>query len=296
MRLLILSLIFLATLLLANQTSAQSHYRFTRHWNVSAYIGTSNFHGDVSDNTNSFRNSNPFSKYFYQDRRFGMGINLDKMFNPYFGARASFMYATMKSTKETEKIYFTGNMFEYSLSMVFDISNIFMGVDKYRPYQIYGFVGVGLSETRSELYGLLNDSLLHRVGYNVPNEGRGPQRLTEFTVPVGLGFRYKVGKQFSVFGEITRHVVFSNKMDAYPVEGTVYESLGLINVGMTYFFRLPNHWTMGRNPRYNGKSSDPSIRKFNKSKRVVMKTKQNKRARKRRKNYGFKKKRFRLFR
>lgn len=296
MRLLLLSLIFISSFLLANQTSAQSHYRFTRHWNVSAYLGTSNFHGDVSDNSNSFRNSNPFSKYFYQDRRFGGGIYIDKMFNPYIGARAAFMYANMKSTKESKKIYFTGDIYDYSLSMVFDVSNIFMGVDKYRNYQFYGFIGVGLSETRSELYGLLNDSLIHRIGFYIANEGSSPERLTELTIPVGIGFRYKFAKDFSVFGEVTRHVVISNKIDAYPVDGTMYESLGLINVGVTYFFRLPNHWTASRSTKYNGKSSDPSIRKFNKQKRVVMNTKQNKTSRKKRKNYGFKKKRFRVFR
>ncbi len=296
MRLLILSFIFISTFLLVNQTSAQSHYRFTRHWNVSAYIGTSNFHGDVSDNTNSFRNSNPFSKYFYQDRRFGGGIYIDKMFNPYLGIRGSLLYTSMKSTKETEKIYFTGNLYSYTLSMVIDISNIFLGVDKRRPHQVYGFIGIGLSETRSELYNLLNDSLLQTVGYHVADEKAGEERLTELTIPVGIGYRYKFAKQFSVFGEITRQVVLSNKIDAYPIEGTMYESVGLINVGVTYYFRLPNHWTASRSTKYNGKSSDPSIRQFNKKKRVVMKTKANKRARKMRRNYGFKKKRFKLFR
>ncbi len=291
MKKILLLFVVLFMFLASGQLQAQGHYRFTRSWNTSFFVGTTNFHGDVSDQTNSFQNSNPFSKYFYQDRRFGFGIYLDKMFNPYFGVRGILMYAAMKGTKESEKIYFTGNFFEYSLSAVLDFTNMFQGIDKYRKYQIYGFIGIGFTETRSELYNLHTDSLIYKVGYHVPKEGRGPERLTELTMPVGLGGRYKVGKQFSVFAEFTSHVVFSNKIDAYPVEGTNYESVGMINVGITYFFRLPNHWSTGGNPRYNGKSSDPAIRKFNKRKRVVMQTKANKRAVKRRRRYGMKRKR-----
>jgi len=292
MKKIILSIILpLLFIFIYTSGNAQKHYSFSNNWNTSFFVGTTNFHGDVSDNANSFKNNNPFSKYFYQDRRFGLGIYVDKMFNPYVGMRATVLWATMKSTKESEKIYFTGNFFEYSLSIVVDFTNIFMGIDKYREYQVYGFLGFGLTETRSELYHLGTDSLLYKVGYHVEKDGRGPSRLTEAVVPLGLGARYKISKEFSVFGEFTSNVVFSNKIDAYPVEGTIYESVGMINVGVTYFFKLPSHWGGNGSQRYNGKSSDPSIRKFNKKKRVIMKTSANKRAVKKRHKYG--RKRFR---
>lgn len=289
-RLLLSISILLLLLSFAGTVKAQKHYRFSNNWSASFFVGTTNFHGDLSDNANSFKNNNPFSKYFYQDRRFGLGVYVDKMFNPYFGARAILMYATMKSTKESEKLYFTGNFFEYSISAVFNLSNAIMGIDNYRPYQVYGFIGIGFTETRSELYNLKNDSLVDRVGYHIENEGRGPKRLTELVMPVGLGINYSLNKQFSVFGEFTSHVVFSNKIDVYPVEGTAYESVGMINVGITYSFRLPSHWGGRGSQKYNGKSSDPAIRKFNKNKRVVMKTSANKRAMKYR--YKKRKKKF----
>ncbi len=272
---------------IATTVNAQKQYKFANHWNTSFFVGATRFNGDVSDNANSFKDNNPFSKYFYQDRRMGMGIYLDKMFNPYFGIKGLFMYSTMKSTKESEKIYFKGNLFEYSISAVFDLTNAFLGIDKYRKYNVYAFLGVGLSEIRSELYDLNTDSVIAKVGYTVKKEGRGPNRLTEFTMPFGLGVRYNINKSFSVFGEFTSHVIFSNKVDAYPVDGTTSESLNMINIGVTYFFKLPGHWSISnRYVRHNGKSSDPSIRAFNKRKRVVMQTKANKKAMKQRKKYG----------
>ena len=116
------------------------------------FIGSTTFHGDVSDKTNSFMNNTPFSKYFYQDRKFGGGVYVDKMFTPYWGVRGTLLYAKMKSTKESSKIYFEGDLFEYSISGLIDFSNIFLGVDKYRVWNFYGFIGVGFTETRSILY------------------------------------------------------------------------------------------------------------------------------------------------
>ena len=285
----ILSLIYLLLVFTVFTVSvnAQRHYKFSSNWNTSFFVGTTNFHGDVSDSGNSFKDNNPFSKYFYQDRRFGLGIYVDKMFNPYIGMRGLLMYATMKSTKESEKLYFEGNFYEYSLSGLLDLTNIFLGHDKYRAYQVYGFLGIGMTETKSELFNLTNDSLLNQIGYKVEKEGRNPKRLTEVVMPVGIGARYKINKQLSVFGEFTSHIVFSNKIDAYAVDGTIQERVGLINVGLTYFFSLPSHWSIGNgNIRYNGKSSDSSIRKYNKNNHVVMKTKAYKSALKKRKKYG----------
>lgn len=263
----------------------QRNYLFTREWSVSGYIGSSNFHGDVSDNTNSLLNNTPFSKYFYQDRRLGLGLYVDKMFTPVFGVRGNLLYAEMKSTKESDKIYFTGNLFLYSISGLVDFSNIFLGVDKYRAWNFYGFIGVGYSESRSTLYDMNTDAVKGTNGFRMYKGSY--RRMTELTFPVGLGATFSIGSKAEIFVELTRNVVLTNKLDAFPVEKTKMESLGLVNIGVTYDFSLPNHWSMApRNPRYNGKSTDPSIKAFNKKKHVVMKTKASKKALKQRKKYG----------
>ncbi len=267
-------------------TKGQQSYLFTRNWSASFFVGTSNFHGDVADYSKGFVNNTPFSKYFYMDRRFGLGVNIDKMFNPYLGVKGMFMYSAIKGSSDKYKLYFNGDLYEYSFALKFDISNTFFGVDKYRKYDAYAFVGIGFSELRSELYDI-NGNQIGRIGYLITKPGRGPQRTTEIVVPIGLGGTYHQSKDLSFFFEITRHIINSSKVDAYPLEGGAkYESVGMINIGLTYHFRLPNHWSIGGNPRYNGRSNDPSIRKFNKKKHVVMKTKSNKRARKMRRKYG----------
>jgi hypothetical protein len=197
----------------------------------------------------------------------------------------------MKSTKESSKIYFEGDLFEYSVAGLIDISNIIYGLDRYRKWNFYVFLGVGFTETRSILYDLNTGDRIGSTGFRLSKTGNSYRRMTELTFPIGAGVKYCVGRKMNVFFEITRHIVHTSKLDAYPVEGTNFESLGLMNIGFTYDFRLPNHWTPARNPRYNGKSPDASIRAFNKRKHVVMKTKSYKKAKRKRKKYGRKRRR-----
>ncbi len=265
---------------------SQHYIGISDSWKISGFIGTSNFHGDITDNTNSFINNTPFSKYFYQDRKMGGGIYVDKMFGNVMGVRGVLMFSDMKSSKESDKIYFTGNTFEYSIAAYSNLSNLFFGYSRRRNWDVYVFLGIGYSETRSTAYSMTTGAVVGSTGYKKSNDGNRFLRMTEVVVPVGLGASYKFSKIAYVFVEVTRHFVNTNKLDAYPVEGTAIESLGLLNIGLSYNFALPSHWQIYRTPRYNGKSPDPAIRAFNKRKHVVMKTKANKKALKRRKRYG----------
>jgi hypothetical protein len=279
------SLLFLISI----RVEAQQSYSFTQQWSIHGYLGATNFHGDMTDKTNSFLNNTPFSKYFYQDRRIGFGIYVDKMFTPYYGIRGNLLYTNMKSTKESDKIYFAGTSFIYTLSGLLDVGNLILGVDKYRVWNGYFFLGIGYSETQANAYDFLTGKQIGSTGYVISPRGGSFRRMTEVCVPLGIGVKYKIEKSTEVFAEITRQIVLTNKLDAYPVEGTKIESLGMINLGISYDFNLPSNWTAGGTPRYNGKSPDPSIRAFNKKKKVVMRTNAYKKATKKRYKYGRKK-------
>ncbi len=279
--------IYILVLFITTNSFAQSTYLFGQNWTINGFVGTTKFYGDCTDNTNSILSNSPFSKYFYQDRRFGFGLYVDKDINSYIGVRGSLLYAVLKSTKESEKIYFEGDSYEYSLSLKFDLTNIFMGVDRYRPWNIYGFIGIGFTETLSDLYDLTTgDHLLPSGDIDSMFVSGSKKRTTETTMPIGIGVNYKIDRKVKVFFEFTQHIVHTNKLDAYPVEGTKFESFGLINIGISYDFNLPSHWGFSTNPRYNGKSPDASIKAFNKKKHVIMNTKAKQKALKMRKKYG----------
>ncbi len=184
-------LFIVLVLFIANTAVAQRSYPFGQEWSINGYIGTTQFYGDCSDNTNSIFSNSPFSKYFYQDRGIGLGLYVDKKITPYIGIRGTLLYAVIKSTKESEKIYFEGDTYEYSISALFNLTNIFLGIDKYRHWNIYGFIGIGFTETLSDLYDLNTGAhLLPSGDVDSLFVGSSKKRMTETTMPIGLGVNY----------------------------------------------------------------------------------------------------------
>jgi opacity protein-like surface antigen len=270
---------------------AGKNYPFGKYWEFGVFVNTANFHGDLSENQNSFLNNTPFSSYFYQDRKFGGGILINKMFTPIWGVKGIFEYAQLAGRNEKLNARFQGDLFLYTTNVVFDWSNAFLGEDKYRKWSSYAYIGIGFSETRSNAYDLQSGIQIGSTGYKISKYGNGYQRMTETTIPIGLGATYKLNKSITLFFEWNRYFVNTNKLDAFVIESTRYESVGNLVLGATYKFDLPSHIVPNSNPRYNGKSPDPSIREYNKNNHVIMKTKANKKALKQRKKYGRKKNR-----
>ena len=259
------------------------HYRFSNYWSVSPSFGVSSFFGDLSNKRNGFLKSTPFSKYFYEDRQLMVGLTLQKEINQYFGVRGNIQFGNIKSTDESVKLYFTSKMFEYSLLGTADLTNLILGIDRQRPWKLYGFLGIGLTESHTWKYNLLNDSLIQS---SPMGEGSSIPTMTESVLPFGLGFQYKILKNLNLTAEISRHYINSDKLDGVIYDGQKFEGFGYLGIGITYNFNFPSHIGGKGSSKYDGKSSDPSLRAYNKNKRVVMKTKAYNQHKKKRYNNG----------
>lgn len=275
-----------------NSIMSQRHYFFTEQWTVGLGVGASSFYGDLTDKTNRFFSNTPFSKYFYQDRQARAIMVIEKKINIYFGVRGHVSYGKLKSTQESTKQYFTANLFEYSLSGVVDFTNIFFGHDRYRASSFYGFVGIGFTESRTWKYNMISGAITGTNGFGSPKvEGGKYIPMTETVIPMGLGYRYQFNKYFSAYVEMELHPIRTDKLDATVSDDSKMEGYGLISVGVSYHMTLPDHWQVGnRYPRYNGKSTDPAIKSYNKRKRVIMQSKGHKKGLKNRKKLKTKRK------
>jgi len=283
MRRLLVFVLAVFTLSGVSGLKAQRVYFFTEQWSVGLGVGASTFYGDLTDKTNRFFSNTPFSKYFYQDRQARAVFILEKKINIYFGVRGHLSYGNIKSTKESDKQWFKAHLFEYSLSGVIDFTNIFGGFSRYRAWSVYGHVGIGFTESRTWKYDMNTGALIGTNGFGQPKRDGGKYvPMTETVMPIGLGFKYQFSKAFLMNIEMELHPIHTDKLDATISEDSWWEGYGLIWMGMTYNFSLPDHWQLGnRNPRYNGKSTDPAIKAFNKRKHTIMKTKSYKRSLKR---------------
>jgi len=282
----ILTILVLSTSFISKPVQAQT-YRLSQQWKIGAYIGATKFYGDLTDNSNSILNNTPFSSYFYQDRKVAGSFYIEKWINPYVGIRGMFFGGELKSTQESSKQYFEANYFDYSLAMSLNFSSMIWGPDNNRNLSIYGFGGIGLSESRTWKYDMNTGKIIATNGFGDPNhEGGARKPMTEMVFPVGLGISLFASNPLSVNIEGHLHYVTTNKLDATPVDGTTFETVGFISIGLVYSFNISGLRFGGGNYRtFEGRSNDPALREFNKRKRVVMQTKMSRKAMKKRKKF-----------
>ena len=247
---------------------AQS-YRFGQGWSVGGQVGFTKFHGDLSDAGTSFLNKTPFSSFFYTERRFAGAFVVDKSFSPYWGIRGMLFSGMLESSQKDANAYFEARYFDYTLSLTLDFTNIFLGTNWDRDYQIYGFIGMGLSHSNTLKYDMTTGKII---------SGReGQKNMVESVGPIGIGFSLFSTQVVSINFESSLHIVHTNKLDRTPVKDTKFESVGFISIGVVYHF-LPSDAAMGHKNPYTGRSTDPAIQEFNKRRRVVMRTNRNHKA------------------
>ena len=279
-------ILLLSVFLVSVPLKAQT-YRLSQEWKIGASIGATKFYGDLTDNANSFINNTPFSSYFYQDRKAAGFLFFEKWFTPFVGARFMYFGGDLQSTQESTKQYFKARYLDYSLSLTLDFAAMIWGPNPGRNVRFYGFGGIGYSQSQTTKYDLNTDEIIGTSGYGEPKRaGKGVQPLGSLVFPAGLGLSFFSYGPLSVSVEAHLHFVKTNMLDATPVDGTSFEKVGFISVGVIYNFNMNGLWIGGGNYKtFEGRSNDPALREFNKRKRVVMNTRYNRKAFKKRKKF-----------
>lgn len=261
-----LFLISLLTLVLVSgETKAQGNgYKGFEHWYIGLNLGTSKFYGDVSGRTSSFSNANPFSGSLYRDRDFMYGITLTKRFSGIFWTRFNLLAGALDAQENDLNLYFKSDIVEFSGVAMLSLSDIIGGADPQRRLNVYTYAGAGLLSYRAWKRQLANDSL-------IDTEGTGKHKASDFIIPMGIGVDYRINGQFTITGELSLRNVRSDRLDAHASVNAGQEGYGYINIGAHYQFDMPEGLFRG-SKRYNGKSSDPALKAYNKRKATIMKT------------------------
>ncbi|MFO7723893.1 MAG: outer membrane beta-barrel protein [Bacteroidales bacterium] len=261
----------ITAIMLTNIIPAQAQgYRGYEHWYIGLNLGTSKFYGDISGKTSGFSNASPFSGDFYNDRGFMYGLMLTKRFNGIFWTRLNLLTTTLGSENENLDFYFKSDLVEFSLSGIVSLSEMIGGNDPDRLLNVYAFAGAGMVSYRAWKRQLDTDSLIE-------TEGTGSRKAANMVFPFGLGVDFRVTPEFTISGEFSLRHLQTDRVDAHGGDRGMNEGYGYINLGLHYQFDMPEG-VFRRNTRYNGKSTDPAIRAYNKDKATVMKTKAYKQA------------------
>ncbi len=231
----------------------KQNFGFSDGWSVDLNIGLTSFFGDLS--VFDFDILKKFSK----ESKLGAGIIFAKGISPVVTFNTQLLYGSLTGTKKSSNIYFNCNIFEGSLNLQINFSQIISPRNSRRKINIFGNFGTGLVSIRSKLYDLTTDSLIHSFGFG--------RKTIESILQFGFKINYVVNDQYDLNFTFTNRRVDTDKLDSQAGNENK-DFYSYISVGVTYKFKSYNK----RSFKYR-KSKKPFKRKFPKKKRLKRKWK-----------------------
>ncbi|MCU0370617.1 MAG: tetratricopeptide repeat protein [Bacteroidales bacterium] len=182
--------------------------------------------------------------------RFGFGGMFGWQFHPIWGVRGQVTTGKLYGERHREwwlpydQVYYKAKIFDYHLDLTINFSNLISGYNPDRLLDIYGIVGIGQAQFKSEAYDGSNDVLIKRNGYgddvtDLPGtaDGFGDRTLT-LEGNTGLGLAFHVAPKVDINIEYELKFLDTDRLDNFkngtaPVYGDMY---GYASVGLTYKF------------------------------------------------------------
>lgn len=189
----VLALIIIPIFVSAQNQSPENSRNFDPHWYISLNGGISQFWGDVS--------GKGFFERIPDDKLMG-GAAIGHQFTPVFGLRGNFQYGSLYSEKEeatTLSTMETDPLIDFSLQSTFSFFNLFADYEPERKFDIYGILGLGLTQWDTELKS------------NGSNAGNSDASAAY--VPAGAGISYDFTNTFSIGMEQLWNAANSDMID-----------------------------------------------------------------------------------
>ena len=209
-----LSLILAGACASINAQEAKSNY-YTQKWTDNIFVGGGiGVMGVFNDGMNS---------------TFNLNISAGKYFTPVYGARIQFGGFSQKIGYQ-DKTEFAGDTqtaLEFNLDGMVDLTNVILGYNPDRLWDVYGFVGPTMNISKA-----MNVTYNEEVG--VKNEFKSHGSKARFGATIGLGGSYKLKGNWAINAEARFGLtpsVFGNASNYNKAEGT-----GRFTVGATYTF------------------------------------------------------------
>jgi len=182
--------------------------------------------------------------------RFGYGGMFGWQFHPVFGVRTQVSAGKLNGERKTEwwlpydKVYYNAKIFDYHLDFTISFINLFAGYNPDRLLDIYGIIGAGQAQWRTEAFNATTDLLINKNGYgDDPVEMDGTKKgFGERTMVLegvtGLGLAFHLSPKFDINVEYELKFVDSDRLDGFAIGSMpVYSDMyGYGSLGLTYKF------------------------------------------------------------
>jgi tetratricopeptide (TPR) repeat protein len=184
--------------------------------------------------------------------RFGYGGIFGWQFHPVWGIRAQVNAGKLFGEREREwwlnydKVYYEANIFDYDLDLTINFSNLISGYNPDRFLDVYGILGAGQAQWKTEAYESSTDILIRQNGIDPPTQSPGGagtedgfgDRTLVLEGVTGLGLGFHVSPKIDLNIEYELKFVDSDRLDNFKNgSGPVYTDMyGYGSLGVTYKF------------------------------------------------------------
>lgn len=242
----------------ADEGKSEKNSSFSPYWHISAEIGPTWSHADVSKYT--------FAPDFGRTNING-GLGFGRQFSPVFNVYGLLMRGFFEGEAENvptwsipdaqygRDMYFENDYYGGNLNVGINLSNLFAGY-KDRLVSFNMHLGVGQIQWKSVTYDLNTDAELMRHGYEGVKSGGTAKGISErnvdLTVPAGLDINFNISDKWDIYGDYTY-----NWTDTDYADGVIKGEMEVKN-------DVYSHFNIGARYKFGSSSLKSMVRDFGK--------------------------------
>jgi len=180
---------------------------------VQPNIGINEYFGDL--NSKDYWNQNP---------KFAFGVIGGYQINPVFGVRGQFVKGNLYSKRSDQNKMLESKMWDASLHLTINISDIFSVYNSKRLLNFYLFSGTGIASYKSTLTD--TETSLHIDEHS--------KKQYTFFLPIGAGASVRINNALSVNLEYGDRTVFGGKKLDFTDAGKKNDHYNYVSVGLQF--------------------------------------------------------------
>lgn len=190
-----------------------------RDWMFSISGGSALYYGGLSNYDLDPMNKIP------NESNLSYSATAGKWLRSYGAVRASFQKGKIHTIKNSKDLNASFN--EYTAQVMINVTDFFNYPSGYqRMFYSYVFLGYGLIDFKSSVYSTTTGLLVKEYGQE--------KMVTEWVVPLGVGFAYNFNQNFTFSLDATYHYLNTDKLDAYTNDSKDF----MLYLGLTVFYNF----------------------------------------------------------
>lgn len=196
------------------------------------------FYGQTVNNTNE---NTKFNDYVYVSGDLGLGflkgdnsglklglnghLGIGYQFDNILGIKANLGFGGLNG-KFDNYIIDRSNYFEGNINLTVNVTDIILGYNPDRKYNVVPHIGVGQVRYRARLNN--NGDMVSEIGYN-----KRDGRRVAATIPMGIEVNYNIYPNLNIFMDFTTNYVDTDRLDGIA-SGEHNDWFATLNVGANY--------------------------------------------------------------